>query len=978
MFVPLKVMTDYSMMKSMITIPKLLEVLQKNHISVCGICDKNLFGVMEFYDTMTAYQIKPIIGLEVTLGKTPIYLYARDHAGYESLLQIQTIIEQREFSMLDLESMQSHLNVVLPFLYMDEFSKLNLVCQHLFLGCSSEYEKNNAMIVSSNTVYVPNLFSLTRQDTKYIRVLKSIDEGTSLSMIPEENLEKNAMEYYLGENLFDENTKKFCDSCNVTIDKTRNFIPKFDKEKDSNEYLVSLSKKGLAKRLNGNVTKNYADRLLHELDVIQKMGFADYFLIVYDYVKFAKKNGILVGAGRGSAVGSLVSYCLGITDVDPIPYHLLFERFLNPDRVTMPDIDIDFEEDRRDEVVSYVKQRYGEKCVANIMTFGTLKSKLVLRSVGKSLEIHGSVIDHFLEMIDAKLTLKENLQNQNVLYYVKNNQDIHKMYEISLKIEGLKKHISTHAAGVVISSVPLDEVIPIHYNGEDLLTGVTMNYLEELGLLKMDFLALRNLTIMKKVLDLIEENTGESLDIHKINLNDAKVLKLFTDANTIGIFQFESEGMKNFLRKLKPTKFLDLVSAIALYRPGPMENIDSYIRRKDGKEKVDYYHEDLKPILEETYGIIVYQEQIMQILVTMGGFKFSEADTIRRAMSKKKKEVIEKSKESFIEGALKKGYEKNLVEKVFALILKFADYGFNKSHSVSYALIGYQMAYLKSYYPIFFIANLLNMTISSVEKTKEYLALARRSGIEVLPVDINESGSSYKIKGNSLRVPFTIIKSLGEEAAKTIMEKRGEKPFTDFFDFVARTYGKSVTRKTIESLIDADAFRSFTTSHNTLKANMDSALNYAELASDLEEDYIMKPTLEEKPEESLEEKRKSEYNSFGFYISNHPSSKYVGQNIMKLEDIRKYYDKHVECVVLVERIKKIKTKNNEDMAFLTVSDETFSNGNFVLFSSVMKEVPEIKVGDFIRVKGRVSRRLDEYQVNINQIEFIEESSSYER
>ena len=319
MFIPLKVMTDYSMMESMITIPKLLEVLQKNNISVCGICDKNLFGVMEFYDTMTTNQIKPIIGLEVTLGKTPIYLYAIDNAGYESLLQIQTIIEQREFSMLDLESMQSHLNVVLPFSYIEEFPKLNAVCHHLYLGCATEYEKNNAMMVSKNTVYTPNLFSLTSQDTKYIRVLKSIEEGIPLSLIPFENFEKNTLEYYLKENLEDENTKMFCDSCNVTIDKKRNFIPKFDEERDSNEYLINLSKKGLAKRLGGQVTREYAERLSHELNVIQKMGFADYFLIVYDYVKFAKKNGILVGVGRGSAVGSLVSYCLGITDVDPLP-----------------------------------------------------------------------------------------------------------------------------------------------------------------------------------------------------------------------------------------------------------------------------------------------------------------------------------------------------------------------------------------------------------------------------------------------------------------------------------------------------------------------------------------------------------------------------------------------------------------------------------------------------------------------------------
>jgi len=699
------------------------------------------------------------------------------------------------------------------------------------------------------------------------------------------------------------------------------------------------------------------------------MGFSDYFLIVYDYVKYAKQNGILVGVGRGSAVGSLVSFCLGITDVDPLEYHLLFERFLNPDRITMPDIDIDFEDSRRGEVIEYVARRYGEKNVANILTFGTLKSKLALRCVGKALEVNQNVIDSFVNKVDAKLTLRENMQNKDVMYYVEHNKDIQKMMEASLKIEGLKKNYSTHAAGVVISSVPLDEVIPVYHNGEELLTGITMNYLEELGLLKMDFLSIRNLSIMGNVLTLIKKSTGEIFDLNKIDLNNKNVLALFRDANTTGIFQFESEGMKSFLRKLKPTKFLDIVSAIALYRPGPMENIDTFIKRKEGKEQVIYLHEDLKTILEETYGIIVYQEQIMQILVSIGGFSYAAADNIRRAMSKKKRDVIESAKTEFVSGALKKGYEESLVLTIYDLILKFANYGFNKSHSVSYALFGYQMAYLKTYYPIYFVANLLNMSIASIEKTKEYIALAKKHGVVILPPSINESELSYKICENTLRLPFELIRGLGSETARVIIERRGNVPYQDFFDFVKRANSRSLTKKTLEALIDAGCFDEMCDNHNSLKKSIGSALNYALLASDIEEDYVMKPYLENAEKESPEERRNLEYQLFGFYVTNHPSSKYIEPNIMKLEHIQDFYNKHIQCVVLVERVKELTTKNGDAMAFLTASDET-DTGNFVVFASVMKDMSEVRIGDIVHIEGRIARRFLEYQINVNKIKKI--------
>ena len=606
------------------------------------------------------------------------------------------------------------------------------------------------------------------------------------------------------------------------------------------------------------------------------------------------------------------------------------------------------------------------------MTFGTLKSKLVLRSVGKALEIHPSILEPFLNKIDPKLNLKENLQNKEIKYYIETQAKIKQMVQISLKLEGLKKHISTHAAGVVISSVCLDDVIPIHYNGEELLTGVTMNYLEELGLLKMDFLALRNLTIIANILELIEKNTGLKVNLNTIPLNDEKVLNLFANAKTVGIFQFESEGMKNFLRKLKPTSFLDIVSAIALFRPGPMENIDSFIRRKEKKETITYLHPDLEPILKETYGIIVYQEQIMQILVKIGGFSFAEADTIRRAMSKKKREVIESGEKSFLTGATKRGYELKIAREIYDLILKFANYGFNKSHSVSYALIGYQMAYLRAYYPVYFLANLLNMNVDSVAKTKEYMALAKQEGITFLPPSINESDVSYTILKNSLRIPLSIIKNIGTESVKSILEERkAHGKFQDFLDFVVRTFGKSVNRKTIEALIMAGTFDEFKMNHRTLKENIDIALNFATIANDLDPSLVMKPSLEEKEDLSNEEKREEEFASFGFYVTNHPASKYLDPSIMKIENIAQFHNKYVTCVGLLEYKKEILTKTGEKMAFLTISDETGS-GNFVVFASEMQELKDIKIGDVVLVKGRVARRYMEYQININKIEKLNE------
>ena len=967
-FVPIKVTTEYSLMKSLITVPKLMEYLLQNKMNVCGICDTNLYGVMEFYLACKKNNIKPLIGLEVEISEIPFYLYARDYTGYLDLLKIHTLMEKKELSMVALEMVESHLNIILPYAYSSHFKELMDKFQHLYLGYTTELEKNNSYLFTENAVYTQNICCFQKKDGTYLNLLKAIEENESVKSIPKENYEKNSLEEA---SFLEEDSREFVSSISIEFPSPTRHIPRFDTSiTDSASYLSALAQKGLEKRMMGKVTKEAQERLNKELQVIKSMGFADYFLIVYDYVFFAKKNHILVGIGRGSAVGSLVSYCLGITDVNPLQYHLLFERFLNPERVTMPDIDIDFEEDRRSEVLAYVKEKYGEDKVAGIMTFGTLKSKLVLKSVAKALDMNSRNIESFLSFIDQKLSLKENLQNKSISYYVKNNPEISKLYQIAMKLEGLKRHISTHAAGVVISSEPLDEIIPIHYSGNELLTGVSMNYLEDLGLLKMDFLSLKNLSIISSILKLIKEHTNKSLNLNKIELNDEKVLHLFEAGDTAGVFQFESEGMKNFLKKLKPKAFSDLIAAIALFRPGPMENIDTFIKRKEGKESIVYLHKDLEPILKETYGIIVYQEQVMQILVLIGGFSFAQADIIRRAMSKKKKEIIDEYEEKFIEGAKQKHYEEKLAREIYALIVKFANYGFNKSHSVSYALIGYQMAYLKCYYKIYYIANLLNLNTFSIEKTKEYMALGKQASITFLKPDINKSEEEYKIEGNTLRLPLTMIKNLGSEGAKAILEERKKGPYKDFLDFVCRCYQKSINKKSLEYLIHAGCFDSFKENHRTLLENIEASINYANLTSGVEGMILLKPVMEEYKENTEEEKQAEEMQAFGFYLSNHPSSAYQGKQIMKFGRIASYYNQYIKCVGLIESIKEIQTKEGKPMAFVRASDET-GEATFVFFPSVIDELRKIKKGDLVFVQGRVAKRMSDYQINIQTIKKIE-------
>ena len=951
MYIPLCVKTDYSILSSLIKVPDLIKKIKEYGYNSVGVVDDNLFYSIEFYKECIKNGIKPIIGLEVKIDNKIIYLYAKNYIGYQNLCYISS----NDLSIDLIKDNSNNLFCILPYSSIDLYNKLNI--PDTYISYSNGNEKNS----DYKMIYQNEVRCFNKEDLEYLKYLeliktnKSIEEKVSIS--PNTYLKK--IDSVSNEE--DRYYKEIYNLCNVEIIKN-DLLPVYNSDENFNEnkYLEELCKKGLSKRLNNNVPIKYANRLFKELEIIKKMGFSNYFLVVWDYVKYAKKNGILVGPGRGSAAGSLVSYSLGITEIDPIKYDLLFERFLNPERITMPDIDMDFDSDRREEVIKYVTDKYGEKKVAGIITYGTLKAKLVLRDVARIFNMEVK-IDSFIKLFDSNLSLEDNMKNRNIIDILNKDTLISRICNISLKLEGLKRHTSIHAAGIVISKKDLDRYIPLLKTSDGYVSGFTMGYLEDLGLLKMDFLALDNLILISNLI-----NEIGNINLRDIPLNDEKTLDIFRNVKTEGIFQFESAGMKNTLRKFKVKKFSDLAAVLALFRPGPMQNIDSYIRRMEGKEKIDYLHEDLKPILEETYGIIVYQEQIMQIANKMAGFSLGEADVLRRAMSKKKTDLMNEQKDKFIKGAVSRGYKEEIANKVFDYIDKFAAYGFNKSHSVSYSLISYQMAYLKAHYSNYYMKYLLSMVIGNEIKTKEYINECKLNKIEILNPDINLSSINYTIENNKIRFPLSAIKNIGNVICKKIIDERKNGIYKDYLDFVSRVYKLDINKKTITALIYAGAFDSFNINRKTLINNIDLAINYADLVKNIDESMIEKPELEYYDEYSKEELISEEFSSFGFYLSSHPVQKYR-QNNINTTNIKDYFNKIINIFLLVDNKKEIITKKNDKMLFLTGSDE-FGTIELVIFPKVYERFYNITRGDVLKFTAKVEKRGSEYQLIVNNIE----------
>ena len=963
MYTPLYVKTNYSLLSSLITIDSYLEYAKKHNISSLAITDNNMFGVMEFYKKCKSNNIKPIIGLEININNDIVVLYAKDYAGYKTLIKLSTIQETRKIELKDIEDYHTDIIGIVPIEYIDTYNSLTKIIENLYLGYSNKQEEKEALVFTQKIVFFRKNLYIEDKNKEFLKYLYMIRDGKTVLDDTNYEVDNYSLEiddiykYTSNENLF--TTNKIADLCNLEFPDAELLLPIYSETNglSSFDYLKELAAFGLNKRLSGKVKQSYVDRLNYELDIINKMGFANYFLVVYDFIKYAKKNKILVGPGRGSGAGSLVCYSLGITDIDPLEYDLLFERFLNPERVTMPDIDTDFPDKYRDQVIDYVVSKYGEKRVSGIVTFGTLASKQALRDVARVLNIPNYQVDLVTKRIPAFTKYKLDYFYNNDKEFremIDGDSKLSLMYKIASFIEGYPRHTSSHAAGIVMSKVDLDEVIPLTVSDGMYLTGYTMEYLEELGLLKMDFLGLKTLTTIMNIINDIKKYEGKEIDFNKIPLDDKNVLELFSKALTVGIFQFESEGMKNFLRKLKPNTFEDIFAAIALFRPGPADNIDSYIRRKHGQEKIDYIDPALEPILKNTYGIIIYQEQIMQIAVKLAGYSLGEADILRRAMSKKKKEILLKEEEKFITRSIDNGYSKEKAKKVYDLILKFAGYGFNRSHSVAYSVVAYKMAYLKYYYPKYFYASLLSSVIGATSKEKDYIKEAKISGIDILKPSINHSTESYLVGTNGIYYPITGIKGIGSVIGKEIVNNRGN-GYTDIFDFLVKN--KDINKKALETLIIAGCFDEFNINRKTLIENIDELINYQELVSNLNEEFVLKPDIKETDEYTNEELISMEKEMFGFYLSNHPVTSYKAKfnNIISLEEVPNYFNKNITCIVLVEKVKTINTKKGDTMMFMDASDE-YLRRDFTLFPNAYEKYSNLKIGDIIKVEGKVERR----------------------
>ena len=973
MIIPIYNKSNYTLLSSLLKIDDVISFAKKNNLSSISLTDSNMFSTMEFIHKCNKEGIKPVIGLEVNLEDFTIVLYAKNYKGYQSLIKLSTIQSERVVTIEDLKKYNKEVIVVLPFTYSNKFDLLGEIYIDLYLGYKNKEEEKESLIITKNIVFFRESLYLNKSDSEYLTYLYRIRDGkTILDEVDYDYKDHELDTSDIVTNI--DNNIKILDECNLVFPETENLLPIYECP-DPKKYLFELSKKGLNKRLNNEVNDTYKKRLMYELNVINDMGFANYFLVVYDFIKYAKKNKILVGPGRGSAAGSLVAYSLGITDIDPLKYDLLFERFLNPERKTMPDIDVDFPDNKRDQVIEYVKSKYGEKRVSGIIAFGTLQAKQVIRDVARVLNIPTYKIDSLTKYINSysKESL-EDIYKKNNYFKAKIDSDtlLQNMFNIAKRLEGFPRHITQHAAGIVMSKIDLDEVVPLTKSDDLYLTSFDKDYLEELGLLKMDFLALKNLTLIDNIINDIKTIHNIDIDFNKIPLDDKETLKIFEEANTCGIFQFESTGMRNFLKRLKANNFDDIVAAIALYRPGAAVNIDSYIKRKHGEEKVTYLDPSLERITKSTYGFLIYQEQIMQLANIYANYSLGEADILRRAMSKKKLELLKSEEEKFIKKSMENKHPMDQSKKLFDLVLNFAGYGFNKSHSVVYSVIAYKMAYLKAHFKTIFFSNLLSNVIGSTTKTNEYIIECKSNNVEVVKPTINESSSKYIVKDNKIIYPISNIKGIGIVVSDEIEKAKEAGEFTDIYDAFSRLYISGVGKKTLEDLIMADVFKEFNFNRATLIYNLDSLFNYAELTKDLDPDLVMQPEIEYQKDYSNEILLEKEKELFGFYMSEHPTTFYKKDNpyCILLNEIDKNFNKTVDVLILIEKIKVINTKKGDKMAFITGSDETGTK-EFTIFPKVFNNYQELSKGDLIKVRGHVEKRLDEIQVIVERIKYLQ-------
>lgn len=1047
-FVHLHLHTEFSLLDGAVRIDSLMDKAVEFNMPAVAMTDHGvMYGAVDFYKEAKSRGIKPILGCEIytarrsrfdkehTYDNEPnhLVLLAENQIGYKNLMKIVSkahlegfyykpradyeLLEQYSEGIIALsaclagaipraivegnrEGAEEIANKLQKIFGKDNFfleiQNNGIDVQNLAnQGIIEISKKTGIPLVATNDVHYLNKSDSGPHDVLLcIQTGRTVDEPDRMRFPTEEFYFKSSSEM---QELFPEfpdaleNTLKIAERCNVELDLNGKHLPEFslDDNIDHYSYFKESVYNGLIERFGENYDSLYTDRVEYELSIITSMGYVDYYLIVYDFINYARQNNIMVGPGRGSGAGSLVAYCLKITNIDPIKYDLFFERFLNPERISMPDFDIDFCYRRRQDVIDYVTEKYGRDKVCQIITFGTMAARAAVRDVGRALNVSYAQTDIVAKLIphSPDMTIKKAMKVTKELRNIYDENDqVRELIDTAMQLEGMSRHASTHAAGVVITRDSVDEYVPLQKNDESVVTQYPMEKLEELGLLKIDFLGLRTLTVIQDCVDFIKDIYDNSIDIDRFEYDDPKVYKTIADGYTSGIFQLESAGMTNFMKELAPENLEEIIAGISLFRPGPMEQIPRYLEYKKAPETAKYHHPLLKPILDVTYGCMVYQEQVMKIVQDLGGYSLGGADLVRRIMSKKKRKQMEEEREKFIKGAIEKDVPPQTANIIFEEMMDFASYAFNKSHAAGYAVIAYQTAYLKTYYPIEFMAATLNSFMGSTDRISGYIMECKRLGISVLAPAVNHSGKNFAVDNKNIRFGLAAIKNVGHRAAEAIKEERllnGR--YTSFIDFCKRLASGAVNKKCVESLIKCGAFDEFDANRRQLIASFETILE--SIAKEKKNNIEGQVTLFEAgsqdsntftytfPDiEDFDKQRllNMEKELLGIYVSGNPldefediilnkatffsSQKIIDENTNQ----NLFYDgKGVTCAGLIRQISKKVTKNNNMMAFVELED-IYGSLELVVFPKILDKYSSMVIDDSkILVKGKLSLREDE-------------------
>jgi len=1025
MYAPLQILSAYSLLKNPNTIEQIIETAKKRHYQAIALTDINvMYGAVKFYQVAKENNIKPLFGVTLqvnglinTATVFPIVLIAENQTGYQNLMWISSAKMTTKVSEMTLDVITGHLagiNVIFPndseisqFIAseytqsVDYWQQLSTKIdpKKLYLGINPQLapqiqerlvtfsEKNQAKLIALDTVDY-----LNPDDAFTTQVLKAIETNTKLDDIKLlaqqvgthvlQDFNEVQIAYLANDALktaYLNNELLVSKSHVEIIFKQTATLPKFhlpNENQTSENYLRYIAEKGLLERINGRqvALDQYEKRLQHELQIINNLAFNDYFLIVWDIVNFAHQKNIQMGAGRGSAAGSLVAYALRITDVDPIQFGLLFERFLNPQRIQMPDIDIDWPDNKRDLILNYLHDKYGQRNFAQILTFGTLAAKQALRDTARVFGLSQQMMSRISNAVPQgkqgrKVLIQDTLNESNVLRTVLSDVDNGDLLlKVAQHIEGLPRNYSTHAAGVVLSSESLIKTLPVQSGSDDrLLTQFEKNPVEALGLLKIDILGLSNLSILAQTLYDAKKQLPDHFDISKIPLDDSKTLALYAKGDTNGVFQFESSGIKNVLRQLKPTTFEHIVAVNALYRPGPSRNIQAFIQRRHGREKVTILDSSLKTILAPTFGIIVYQEQVMLVAETFAGFTLGEADLLRSAMSKKKIEKMTAMQEKFVQGAIDLGHDSEQAEQIFAYIDEFANYGFNRSHAVAYSKLSFELAYMKAHYPVAFFTALLNANLGSPEKIRSYIMEAKSRNIEVSPPNINQSQRFWTADDQKLQMGLNNIRGVRTDFVSAVLEERRENGrFKSIQSFIRRLPDKLRKQDTLIQLVYAGALDAFGYNRSELITALADLIEAAGFG-----DFILSETKIKKSDDlTLTEKLAHEKEVIGVNLSGHPLDAYsaliISKKFEQIADMIKK-DQKIKGIVIIDSVRKTRTKKGEEMAFMTVSDITGTIG-ITVFSQVLTKTSDLlKAGAMIEITGKVDSYNDKLSIIANQI-----------